>query len=165
MSEIQLSTEHSKEKQTFRVSECCEDNLRDWECGQETGILYEIFFRCGAWKQKADYMNLGRFWGCLLRNWELNRHQRIVRKPWWFSGKESACQCRSCRRCGLNPWVRKIPWGRKWQALQYPCLGNPMDRRAWRTIDHGIGVRHNFLNKLQQRIVNRNQPGLATSSN
>ena len=24
-------------------------------------------------------------------------------------------QCRSCRRCGFNPWVRKIPWTRKWQ--------------------------------------------------
>ena len=26
--------------------------------------------------------------------------------------KESACQC---RRVGFNPWVRKIPWRRKWQ--------------------------------------------------
>ena len=26
--------------------------------------------------------------------------------PWWFSGKESACQC---RRCGFDPWVGKAP--------------------------------------------------------
>ena len=32
--------------------------------------------------------------------------------PSWLSGKESACQCRRCR---FNPWVRKIPWRRKWQ--------------------------------------------------
>ena len=32
--------------------------------------------------------------------------------PWWLSGKESACQCRRCR---FDPWVRKIPWRRKWQ--------------------------------------------------
>ena len=32
--------------------------------------------------------------------------------PWWLSGKESACQC---RRHGFDPWVRKIPWRRKWQ--------------------------------------------------
>ena len=32
--------------------------------------------------------------------------------PTWFSGKESACQCRSC---GFDPWVRKIPWRRAWQ--------------------------------------------------
>ena len=31
---------------------------------------------------------------------------------WWLSGKESTCQC---RRCGFNPWSRKIPWTRKWQ--------------------------------------------------
>ena len=24
-------------------------------------------------------------------------------------------QCRRCRRCGFNPWVRKIPWRRAWQ--------------------------------------------------
>ena len=32
--------------------------------------------------------------------------------PWWLSGKESACQC---RRYEFDPWVRKIPWRRKWQ--------------------------------------------------
>ena len=32
--------------------------------------------------------------------------------PWWLSGKEPPCQC---RRCGFNPWVRKVPWRRKWQ--------------------------------------------------
>ena len=32
--------------------------------------------------------------------------------PWWVNGKEPACQC---RRHGFNPWVRKIPWRRKWQ--------------------------------------------------
>ena len=26
--------------------------------------------------------------------------------PWWLSHKEPACQC---RRCGLDPWVAKIP--------------------------------------------------------
>ena len=32
--------------------------------------------------------------------------------PWWFSGRESAYQC---RRCGFQPRVRKIPWRRKRQ--------------------------------------------------
>ena len=35
--------------------------------------------------------------------------------PWWLSGKESACQCRRCKRCGFSPWVGKIPWRRQWQ--------------------------------------------------
>ena len=30
-------------------------------------------------------------------------------------GQESTCQWRRCRRCGLGPWVGKIPWRRAWQ--------------------------------------------------
>ena len=43
--------------------------------------------------------------------------------PKWLSGKEPTCQSRSC---GFDPWVRKIPWRRKWQPTQYSCLGNPV---------------------------------------
>ena len=32
--------------------------------------------------------------------------------PWWLSDKELAYQH---RRCGFDPWVGKIPWGRIWQ--------------------------------------------------
>ena len=35
--------------------------------------------------------------------------------PRWLSGKESTCQCRRLKRCGFNPWVRKISWNKKWQ--------------------------------------------------
>ena len=33
------------------------------------------------------------------------------------AGKESSCQCRRHKRCGFDPWVRKIPWSRKWQPI------------------------------------------------
>ena len=33
----------------------------------------------------------------------------------FLGGKESACQGRRHKRCGFDPWVRKIPWSRKWQ--------------------------------------------------
>ena len=47
----------------------------------------------------------------------------------WVSGKESTCRCRRPR---FYPWVRKIPWRRKWQptpvllpeeshGLRVPC--------------------------------------------
>ena len=55
--------------------------------------------------------------------------------PWWFSDKELACQF---RRHGFDPWVRKIPWGRKWQPTPVFFLENPMDREAWKTTVHGI---------------------------
>ena len=35
--------------------------------------------------------------------------------PGGASGKESTCQCRRCKKPGFDPWVRKIPWNRKWQ--------------------------------------------------
>ena len=34
------------------------------------------------------------------------------RLPWLLCGKEPAYQY---RRCGFDPWARKIPWKRKWQ--------------------------------------------------
>ena len=54
--------------------------------------------------------------------------------PRWFSGKESACQCRRCR---FAPWVRKIPGVGNGNPLQYSCLENPMDRVAWWATIHG----------------------------
>ena len=38
----------------------------------------------------------------------------------WLSGRESACQCRKHR---FHPWVRKIPWRRKWQPTPVFLLG------------------------------------------
>ena len=35
--------------------------------------------------------------------------------PRWFSGKESACQCRIHRRCGFNLRIGKLPQRRAWQ--------------------------------------------------
>ena len=48
-----------------------------------------------------------------------NMLMEIVNKltgiPKWLSSQESACYCRRHRKCGFHPWVRKIPWRRKWQ--------------------------------------------------
>ena len=44
--------------------------------------------------------------------WPLTSVSRASR---WLSGKESACQCSRCRRCGSS-WVGKILWRRKWQS-------------------------------------------------
>ena len=34
--------------------------------------------------------------------------------PRWLSSNESVCQC---RRYEFNPWVKKMPWRRKWQPI------------------------------------------------
>ena len=33
-----------------------------------------------------------------------------------FLWASQAYQCRSHRKCGFDPWVKKIPWRRKWQV-------------------------------------------------
>ena len=53
----------------------------------------------------------------------------------WFRGKESACQAGDP---GSIPGSGRSPGEGNGNPLQYPCLGNPMDRGAWQTIVHGV---------------------------
>ena len=48
----------------------------------------------------------------------------------WLSGKESACQYRSCWRWGLNPWVRKTSWRRAWQPIPIFLPGESRGQRS-----------------------------------
>ena len=56
--------------------------------------------------------------------------------PGGTGGQESAC-LRDAKRFEFDPWLGKIPWGRKWQPTQYSCLGNSTGRGAWRATVHG----------------------------
>ena len=61
-----------------------------------------------------------------------------------------------CRRPSFDPWVRKIPWRRKWQPLQHSCLENPMDRGAGGLQSMGSQrVRHDLATKQQQHAYTR----------
>ena len=51
--------------------------------------------------------------------------------PSGTGGKEPTCQCRRCKRCRFDSWIRKIPWRRKWQPTPVSYLANPMDRGDW----------------------------------
>ena len=59
-------------------------------------------------------------------------------RPWWFSGKESACNAGDTEDAGLIPGWGKSPGGGNGNPLQYTCLENLMDREAWRATDHGV---------------------------
>ena len=65
----------------------------------------------------------------------------------WPSSKESSCQCRRHKRWGFDPWVRKIPWSRKWQPTPIFLPGkfhgqkslagyNPWDSKESGTTEH-----------------------------
>ena len=87
-----------------------------------------------AWKDLAKnswLLNQVKF--CVSGYWEGESAQRGTLKSahWSFefltetelwmgfpggaSGKEPACQGRRLKRWGCDPWIRKIPWRRKWQ--------------------------------------------------
>ena len=68
---------------------------------------------------------------------QLNWTEQGMGLPWWLSGKESACQCRRHR---FNPWVRKIPWQRKWKPTPIFLPGKLHGHGAWRTIVHGVAT-------------------------
>ena len=69
--------------------------------------------------------------------------------PGGASGKKPACQCRRCERHGYDPWVRKIPWRRKCNPLQYSCLENSMDREAWWATGHRVAQSQTQLKQLR----------------
>ena len=50
---------------------------------------------------------------------------------WWRT--HLPCQC---RRCWFDRWAGKIPGEGNGNPIQCSCLGNPMDRGAWRAAVH-----------------------------
>ena len=84
----------------------------------------------------------------------------------WLSGKESACRC---RRHTFDPWVRKIPWRRKWQLTLVFLSGEPHGQwslEGYSPWGHKR-VRHDLATKQQQYVIRQlmSLPALATSFN
>ena len=50
--------------------------------------------------------------------------------PGGARGKEPICQCRRHKRHRFNPWVRKIPWRRKWQPTPVYLLGESHGQKS-----------------------------------
>ena len=102
---------------------------------EEPGGLQSI----GLQRVRHDWSDLACTHTCMS---ELSRGQQAIASrlfglPRWFSGQDSACQCRWCGRRRFDPWVRKIPWRRKGNPIQYSCQENSVDRGAWQATVHG----------------------------
>ena len=52
------------------------------------------------------------------------------RNAYCSNGKETPCQCRRHKRLKLDPWVRKIPWSKKWQPTLVFLPGEPHEQRS-----------------------------------
>ena len=60
----------------------------------------------------------------------ISQSKAFSRFPDVASDKEPTCQKRRRKRCGFCPWVRKIPWRRKWQRTPVFLPGEPRGQRS-----------------------------------
>ena len=87
---------------------------------------YGIYHLCDLWQSHT--LDCSAF---LSGQWGLSSHFMVhlvslIRLPWWFIGKELACQC---RRPGFNPCIRKILWRRKRQPTPVFLSGKSHGQR------------------------------------
>ena len=103
--------------------------------------IMEPFLLCVSQKLKGNLEIVEMFWCiflcsfatlvCTFRLTVLQEHLQLYEmRPRWLSGEESPCQCRRRSRCGFGPWVRTIPWRRKWQPAPVFLLGKPHGQRS-----------------------------------
>ena len=62
--------------------------------------------------------------------------------PGGASGKEPTCQCRRQERPRFDPWVRKIPWSRKWQPIPIFLPGESQGQNS--LAGYSLWVGHNW---------------------
>ena len=94
------------------------DDITDW---MDVGLggLQELVMDREAWHGAVHGVTKSRTW---LSDWtelakliHLYLQFSVYYIPRWLSDKETACQCRRYGSLGFDPWIRKIPWRRKWQ--------------------------------------------------
>ena len=66
--------------------------------------------------------------------------------PWWLNGKESACIAGDP---GSVPGLQRSPGEGNDKPLQYTCLENSMDRRAWWATVHEVTKSQTWLSNWQ----------------
>ena len=93
---------------------CFEPYNEPWLCCKH--LLSEFGFLCCGHTSPCSatvFFNLFLYYPIQLNNsWHFKGNYNF---PGGSTGKEPACQCRRHKWCEFNPWVRKIPWKRKWQ--------------------------------------------------
>ena len=83
---------------------------------------------------------------------EIGTQTNIKASP-WLSGKESTSNAGDIARATvLIPGSGRSPGGGNGNPLQYSCLGNPMERGAWRATVHEIPKEWDMPKQLKTLI-------------
>ena len=91
--------------------------------------------RCGVlcWAlRRSTRLRVWESWGALVPTLTIVKKQML---PRWRGGKEPASNAGDL---GPVPGLGRSPGGGNGNPLQYSCLENPMDRRAWQATVHGV---------------------------
>ena len=101
------------------------------------------------WKHKnpgrISQQNMDRSW-CINTPAPLPLESNIIYKLLrWHSGKESTCDAGDTRDMSSITGLGRFPEVGSGNPLQYSCLENSMDRRAWGVIVHGIAKSWTWL--------------------
>ena len=72
----------------------------------------------------------------------------------WLSSKRIHLQGRRCQDMGLIPGSGRFPGKGNGNPLQYSCLGNPMEREAWRATVHGVTKESDITEQLNKTTRN-----------
>ena len=75
--------------------------------------------------------------------------------------KKSTCQCRRYNRCGFDPWIRKIPWSRKWQHApvllpgKIPWTEEPggLWSMGWKGVGHDWAAEHPCMHIRYRKVL------------
>ena len=70
--------------------------------------------------------------------------------PWWLSGKESTFNAGDVESI---PGSRRSPGEGNGNPLQYSCLGNSIDRGAWRATVHGVAKETDTTERLNNSML------------
>ena len=108
--------------ETWVQSRGWEDLLEEGMATHFSILACRIFMDRGPWWATVHGVAKSQTW---LRNQA--QYMPTLGLPWWLSGKESAYQC---RKCGFDPWVRKILWRRKWQPTSVFLPGKSHGQRS-----------------------------------
>ena len=100
---------------------CCCKKMMQMSAVENTQRPHTVWFHL-----TRSFKNRKQIWGdkaeeCLPSEWT----QLHFGLSTWLSGKESTCQCKRHRRRGFDPWVRKMPWRRKWPPTPVFLPGKP----------------------------------------